>query len=217
MSLRRHAAAYNAAVFACVAALAAATVAALAHPWFYVSVAVLAAISMEVAEPFRARLLLPLGHALYAGIATAFVAVIAAVLAHPAFDKYAIAFALAAAIASFTALRLHRREEKISYFVGIYIVVHVLLASELAAVANARWLASAAYAVTGSGLLVTGLALKQVVLQRAGMISLALLVMRLFLYDMSKVDIAVRIVLFLVMGFAFLGLSYMVRARRFAD
>jgi uncharacterized membrane protein len=58
-----------------------------------------------------------------------------------------------------------------------------------------------------------GLAKAQRVLQRAGMVSLALLVGRLFLYDLAQVDVGVRIILFLVFGFAFLGLSYLVRSR----
>jgi hypothetical protein len=45
------------------------------------------------------------------------------------------------------------------------------------------------------------------------MVSLALLVGRLFLYDLAQVDVGVRIILFLVFGFGFLGLSYLVRSR----
>ena len=217
LSLRKNAHAYNGAVFACVTALAAASIAAFAHPWLYIAIGVIAAVAIEISAPIAAPSLRALGHVLYAGMATAFIAVLAAAAERPAFDTYAIAIAITAAIATVTALRLNGRGSKVAYFIVIYIIVHVVLATELSDVSRARWLASAAYGLVGSALLLTGLGLRELVLQRAGMISLGLLVMRLFLYDMSNVDVAVRIVLFMVVGFAFLGLSYMVRARRFAE
>jgi uncharacterized membrane protein len=217
VSLRDDAAAYNAAVFACVAALAAASIAAFEHPWLYVAIGVIAAIAMQIHDKIRAPALHPLAHLMYAGVATAFIAVLAIAAERPAFDEHAIAVAITTAIGAVTALRLQQRAEKVTYFVVIYILVHVLLASELSDVRGARWLASASYGAVGSALLLIGLGNRDVVLQRAGMISLALLVLRLFMYDMSNVDVAIRIILFIVFGLAFLALSYMVRSPRFAD
>jgi uncharacterized membrane protein len=205
--------AYSAAVLASAASLAAASVAALAHPWFYVSVAVVALICMWLSDRIEADILRPLAHFLFAGIAAAFTAVAAVALSRPAFDRYAIAFAVASGVAALTALQLERRDDRVAYFIGIYFIMHVLLASELSAVKGAPWLASVAYGVVGSGLLLFGLQRADRALQRAGMVSLALLVGRLFLYDLAQVDVGVRIVLFLVFGFAFLGLSYLVRDR----
>jgi hypothetical protein len=48
----------------------------------------------------------------------------------------------------------------------------------------------------------------------AGMLSLALLVIRLFAYDLANVDTGVGIILFLAIGFGFLGLSYLFRGRQ---
>jgi uncharacterized membrane protein len=205
--------AYSAAVFASAASLTAASIAAFQHPWFYSAVAVIALICMSLSERIEVDILRPLAHFLFAGIAAAFTAVAAAALSRPAFDRYAIAFAVACGIAAVTALQLKRRDDRIAYFIGIYFIMHVLLASELSAIKGAPWLASVAYGVVGSGLLLFGLQRADRVLQRAGMVSLALLVGRLFLYDLAQVDVGVRIVLFLVFGFAFLGLSYLVRDR----
>ncbi len=205
--------AYSAAAFASAAALTAASVAAFEHPWFYVSVAVIAMLCMWASDPIEVDILRPLAHVLFAGIAAAFSAVAAAALSRPAFDRYAVSFGLACAIAAVTTMRMNRRDDRNAYFIGIYVIMHVLLASELTAIKSAPWLASVAYGLVGSSLLVIGLRRGNRFLQRAGMVSLALLVGRLFLYDLAQVDVGVRIILFLVFGFGFLGLSYLVRFR----
>jgi uncharacterized membrane protein len=205
--------AYGAAMLGSAASLTAAGMAAFQHPWFYVAIAVMAAIAMWSSGRLEVDILRPFAHFLFAGIAAAFSVVAAAALTRPAFDPYAIAFGIACAIAALTAWPLRRHDDRVAYFIGIYIVMHVLLASELTAVKGAPWLASVAYGLVGSALLLLGLRTGQRMLQRAGMVSLALLVGRLFLYDLAQVDVGVRIILFLVFGFAFLGLSYLVRSR----
>ncbi len=205
--------AYSAATLGSAASLTAASMAAFQHPWFYVAVAVIAAVAMWSSGRLEVDILRPFAHFLFAGIAGAFSVVAAAALTRPAFDPYAIAFGIACAVAALTAWPLRRHDDRVAYFIGIYIVMHVLLASELTAVQGAPWLASVAYGLVGSALLLLGLRTGQRMLQRAGMVSLALLVGRLFLYDLAQVDVGVRIILFLVFGFAFLGLSYLVRSR----
>jgi hypothetical protein len=137
--------------------------------------------------------------------------------AAPPFDATALAAAGIAALAGVVLWRAHTAAERLAYGAGVYGLVHVLLATELGAIPGAPWLASVSYAVVGSGLVLVGLTRQELRLQQAGLLSLALLVVRLFAYDLARADVGVRIVLFLACGFAFLALSYLFRGRRLAD
>lgn len=125
----------------------------------------------------------------------------------PAFDPYALTFFGIVAIA---ALMKHR-----VYLIAAYGGLLALLASELSAVPGAPWLASVSYAILGAILLIGGRVKLSINVQRAGMVALALLIGRLFLFDLVKVDVGVRIVLFMACGFGFLALSYMVSKKSF--
>jgi uncharacterized membrane protein len=207
--------AYRAAVGACVLLLAAASMGAIDDPWHFVAVAALAGAAAVSGKWIDVELLRPLAHGLYALLGVAFVMLVERYSTLPAFDHYAVAFAVVGGLAAVTALKLERSDERLVYFIGVYLVAHVLLATELVAVQSAPWLASAAYGAVGSVLLLAGLARRAVMVQRAGMLSLALLFARLFLYDLAKVDVGVRVILFMAFGVVFLGLSYLVRSRRF--
>ena len=206
---------YTAAVTASAAVLAVAVAAAFDRPWMFVAVTAIATAALYLRERVGAELLRPFAHAVFAVIAVTFATSIERLSDGPAFDTRAIAFAIVCALAAVAAFSFRRSDERATYLIGVFVAAHVLLSTELVAVRSAPWLASASYAVIGSTLLISGLALRRLALQRAGMVSLALLVARLFLYDLAQLDVGVRIVLFLVCGFGFLGLSYVVRSRRF--
>lgn len=207
--------AYRAAVGAGVLLFAAASLTALNDPWPHVAVAAIAATALALGKRIDAELLRPLAHGMYALLGVAFAMSVERFSMLPAFDSHAVAFAIVAGLAAASALILERRDERLVYFIGVYLVTHVLLATELVAVAAAPWLASASYGVVGSGLLIAGLAMRSIMVQRAGMLSLALLFARLFLYDLAKVDVGVRVILFMAFGVVFLALSYLVKSRRF--
>jgi uncharacterized membrane protein len=211
--LKDHVDAKSAAFCAFVVALAAASMATVEAPWMFATAASIAAFAKMSTNEADVRFVDTLAHAMFAGLAVAFLVAIERFVELSAFDTYAVAFMIVTAVASVVAYGLDRREERVVYLVGIFVATHVLMATELSAIAAAPWLASVGYGVAGSVLLIWGLSRKQVAVQRAGMISLALLVARLFLFDLAQVDVGVRIVLFMVFGFAFLGLSYFVKAQ----
>lgn len=199
-----------------VIALTAASMATVEAPWMFAAAAIIAAFALLGTKEAEVELLVPLAHVMFAALALAFLFATERFISLGAFDTYAVAFMIVTAVASVVAYGLDRRDERVVYLIGIYFVTHVLMATELADIAAAPWLASVGYGVVGSALLIWGLSRKHLAVQRAGMISLALLVARLFLFDLAQVDVGVRIVLFVGVGFAFLGLSYLVKARRFA-
>ncbi|MGQ0561190.1 MAG: hypothetical protein ACT443_04870, partial [Gemmatimonadota bacterium] len=199
---------YGAAVCAGVLSLALASAAAIEPPWLLVALAALAAAAILLRAPAGTELLRPVGHAFFALLGIAFAMLADRFADARAFDSDAIAFAIVAAAAAITTARLARSDERLVYWLGVYFMVHVLLATELVAVRSAPWLASVAYALVGSALLIGGSMKGRITIQRAGMVSLALLVARLMIYDLANVDLGVRIVLFMACGFGFLGLSY---------
>lgn len=208
--------AMSAAFCAFVIALTAASMATVEAPWMFAIAAIIAAFALLGTRESEVELVVPLAHAMFAALGLAFLLATERFIELGAFDTYAVAFMIVTAVAAVVAYGLERRDERLAYLIGIYFVTHVLMATELADIAAAPWLGSVGYGVAGSALLIWGLARKQIAVQRAGMISLALLIARLFLFDLAQVDVGVRIVLFIVFGFAFLGLSYLVKARRFA-
>jgi hypothetical protein len=208
---------FAAAATAAGASLALLAVAALDPSLRFVAVAAVATAAFLAAPRLRAPALALLAHALYAAVATGFLNRIESMAVAPAFDTVALGFTGVLLLALVMLWRARNGVERIAYAIGAFAVLHVLLASELGAVPGAPWLGSASYALVGSALVVVGLARQQLRLQQAGLLSLGLLVLRLFAYDLAKADTGVRIVLFLACGAAFLGLSYLFRGRRAAD
>jgi hypothetical protein len=207
---------FAAAAMATAVCLAIFFLAALDPAFRFLAVAAVATASYLVSFRLRAPVLTLLAHALHAAVIGEFFNRIETMLAAPAFDTMAVAFAGVVPLAAVIVWRARTAAERLAYGAGIYVLVHVLLATELGAVPGAPWLASVAYAVAGSALVLLGLSRRQLRLQQAGLLSLALLVLRLFAYDLARVDTGVRIVLFLACGFAFLGLSYVFRGRQAA-
>lgn len=179
-----------------------------------VAVALLATLAIHLAPALRVPLLRWVGHLLFGYIALEFLAGIGRLSARAAFDPFALGLVGALVLAGLAVLRLGESDERAAYLGAIFVVTHVLLATELSDVSGAPWLASAAYALIGSSLVLLGLREQRLLLQRAGMVSLALLILRLFTFDLANAGVGVRILLFLVCGFAFLALSYRFRARR---
>lgn len=208
---------FLAAVTASLLALGVASITAFDLPWPIVSFAAIALIAGVLGQNGEFSMLRLLSHSLFGALVLLYFLLVEHMGNRPAFDDYAIAFGIVTLMAALMTWRLPRRDERVVYLIALFLVVHIWLATELSAIQSARWLASAAYGVVGSALLITGLSMRQLGVQRAGLISLGLLVARLFLYDLANVNVGVRIVLFMVFGFAFLGLSYLVRSRRFAS
>lgn len=206
---------YSAAVVAAVLSISVAAIAGLDMRWWYVALAVIAALAYTGSTLVDVELLRPLAHALFGIILLGFGLSSYSYTSGPAFDDYAVSFMLAGTIAAVVALQLTRNDDRIVYWIAIYFVAHVLMATELSDVNGAPWLASVGYGLVGAALLIRGLGQRQIALQRAGMLSLAMLVARLFMYDLAQVNLGVRIVLFMACGFGFLALSYLVRSRRY--
>jgi uncharacterized membrane protein len=177
-------------------------------------IAALAGAAFIAAPRLGAPALKVLAHIMFAWVGIEFMIGIPEFIARPAFDPLALSFAAAAVLAVVIVQRAPTSSERLVYAVCIFIVAHVLLATELGGVRGAAWLASASYAIVGSALVLIGLTRGSMLLQRAGLVSLALLVIRLFVYDLATADVRVRIALFLATGFAFLGLSYLFKGRR---
>jgi uncharacterized membrane protein len=207
---------FAAALAAATASLALLAVAALEPAIRFPALSAVAVMSYLAAPRLRAPVLALLAHALHAAVIVAFARSIETLAVAPAFDTLALGFAAVAAIAGVLLWQARTRAERLACGAGIYVIVHVLLATELGAVPGAPWLASMSYAVVGSALILTGLSYQQLRLQQAGLLTLALLVLRLFAYDLATADMGVRIVLFLACGFAFLVLSYLFRGRQSA-
>jgi uncharacterized membrane protein len=206
--------AFAAALAAAVLSLSMAATAAFEPAIRFLPVAALAALALLSAGRLRAPVLVPVAHLLFAAIAVEFWNRIAYLYREPAFDAMALGFAGVALLALVLVRVMDTRAEQWAYGAAGYAAVHVLLATELSAVPGAAWLGSASYAAVGSGLVIIGLRRQQLVLQRAGLLSLALLVIRLFAFDLANSGVGVRIALFMLCGFAFLGLSYLFRGRR---
>jgi uncharacterized membrane protein len=206
--------AFAAALAAAVLSLSMAASAAFEPAVRFLPVAALAALALLSAGRLRAPVLVPVGHLLFVAIAVEFWNRIGYLSREPAFDTMALGFAGVALLALLLVRIMETRTEQWAYGAAGYAAVHVLLATELSAVPGAAWLGSASYAAVGCGLVIIGLRRQQLVLQRAGLLSLALLVIRLFAFDLANSGVGVRITLFMVCGFAFLGLSYLFRGRR---
>jgi uncharacterized membrane protein len=204
---------FAAAVFAALVCGAAALVIWADGSWRVVAMATSAAATIVVARTVRVEAALPVAHLLNATLGIMLLGSIDT-LARTPFDPRALAFTAAAALAAGSALLLPHARERLAYLAGVFVAGHVLLATELGSVPDAPWLGSLGYAVAGSTLLVAGLRTGGLLLQRAGMASLALLVVRLFAVDLANVGVGVRIVLFIGCGFTFLALSYMFRMRQ---
>jgi uncharacterized membrane protein len=204
----------SAAVFAAVVAGAAAVVVHAQGPSRIVAAAVAAAAAIVVARLTGTLAVVPVAHVLNAWLGLALLSRFDALVARPPFDPWALAFAAATLLAGVASFGIRRAQDRLPYLAGVFGAVHILLATELGRVPGALWLGSVSYAAVGSGLLVLGLQRGNMLLQRAGMLSLALLVLRLFLVDLASVGVGVRIILFLGCGFAFLALSWLFRARR---
>jgi uncharacterized membrane protein len=205
---------FAAAVAAGFASLVALSLAALPLDVRFLALAGLATTAFLAARPLRAPVLALLAHTIFAACVLVLLRSTDPLTARPAFDMFALSFAGAGVLAAIVAFRSTVPREQFAYAAGVFVAVHVLLATELAAVPGAPWLASAAYALVGSAILLAGLRRQNVRLQQAGMLSLALLVIRLFAHDLANVDTGVRIILFLAIGFGFLGLSYLFRGRQ---
>jgi hypothetical protein len=207
---------FAAAVAAGAACLVAFTLAGVPFEFRFPAVAAIATAAFLAARPLHAPVLSLLAHALFAGCVIALGNNAGLLTARPAFDTFALGYAGVGALAAAVAWRSRDRHERTAYSIGVFILLHILLATELGAIAAAPWLASAAYAIVGAGLVVLGVRRQLIRVQQAGMVSLALLVVRLFAHDLANVDTGVRIVLFLACGFGFLGLSYLFRGRHAA-
>lgn len=192
---------------------AAAALFGIAVPWNILAAAVLAIAALWIARALTIAPLRWLGHGLNVIIAYGLIALIGQLVRGPVFDRYAIVFAAATAFAFLAARLVDPRYERPIYLAAVFVSVHVLLAIELGQVSGAPWLASVSYAVVGAGLVLRGLARQDLVVQRAGLVSLALLIGRLFLVDLANVGVGVRILLFMGCGIAFLALSYRFRDR----
>lgn len=204
---------YEAAVSLAWIALAAAALTYVESPWPPAALAALAAAALISARSIESDLVRLPAQLAFAGLAVYLVFEIPVISNARAFDDSAVALLLAGVCAAVAAGWAQARE-RMALLAGVYFLTHVLMATELIAIE--RWLASFAYGLTGSALLIWGLTRGNRLVQHAGMLSLGLLVVRLFLYDLAQVDVGVRIVLFLVAGSAFLGLSYLVRSGRFS-
>ncbi|CAN5896133.1 hypothetical protein BH23GEM9_BH23GEM9_31160 [soil metagenome] len=200
-----------AAAAACLAVFA---LAALRPEVRLLGVAAIATASYLLEARLRAPVLWLLAHALYVAVVIGLLSAFETMSAAPAFDGTALGVAGIAALAAVMLWLARTSSERFTYAVGVFVLVHALLATELSAVPGAPWLASVSYALVGSGLVLFGLSRQQIRIQQAGLVSLGMLVLRLFAYDLANADMGVRIVLFLACGFAFLGLSYRFRGQR---
>ena len=183
-------------------------------PWNMAVTAALALGALWGARAWNVTVLRWLGHGLYVIVGYALIAFTAIMSQRPAFDSYAIALGLATICAFLGARLVQPQHERPIYLAAVFVAVHVLLALELGQVAGAPWLASVSYGLVGAGLVLRGLAVQDLGVQRAGLVSLALLIGRLFLIDLANVGVGVRILLFMGFGIAFLALSYRFRARK---
>ncbi|HUP87914.1 MAG TPA: DUF2339 domain-containing protein [Longimicrobiales bacterium] len=194
-------------LFAAFAAAAASAAATVEDPGWPLAIAVVALIAVFV----RIDLLRNLANVLMAIAAVAFLSTLNQIKRQSAFDGHALTFIGVTAIALVIGLKATKRQERVAYLVSAYVAVLLLLATELSAVKAAPWLASVSYGLLGSALLMSGRMRNVMTLQRTGMLTLALLIGRLFMYDLVNVAVGVRIVLFMACGFAFLGLSYLLK------
>ncbi|NJD11009.1 MAG: DUF2339 domain-containing protein [Gemmatimonadetes bacterium] len=205
---------FAAALAAAAAGAALLAVAALVPAAGFVGVAAVGTAAYLAAPRLRAPVLAVLANLLYALAAIEFLNRIDRMATAPAFDPNALGGIAILALAAIVLWQGRTAAERVAYGGGIFAFGHILLAEELTAVPGAPWLASVSYAVVGSALILWGLSRQRVRVQQAGLLSLALLIVRLFAYDLARVDVAVRIVLFLACGFAFLALSYRFRGQK---
>jgi uncharacterized membrane protein len=204
---------FSAATFAAVVCAAAALIIRADGAWIIVALATSAAAALAVTRLLRVEATLPVAHLLNGWIGLMLLGSVD-MLAQAPFDPHALAFAAATATVAASAFALRQPRARLAYLAGVFVAVHVLIATELGGMPGAPWLGSLGYTVAGTALLVTGLRTGSLLLQRAGMASLALLVLRLFAVDLASAGVGVRIALFLGCGFTFLALSYMFRMRR---
>ena len=204
---------FAAALFSAVALLALAAITGMDAPYWTVAIAAIGMCSVLLSRRLRVGALVPLSHALFLLVVLQLLGRIEVISSKPTFDSEALSFAVATLCAAYAAFHVRREERKI-YLGGVFIAVHTLLATELTDIPGAAWLGSASWFVIGSALVLHGLSRSNLTIQRAGMLSLAMLVARLFLYDLANAGTGVRIILFLACGVAFLALSYRFRARQ---
>lgn len=197
-------------LFASLAALAAGAAVLVGDPAWPLAIAIVALGAVFS----RIELLRLLANVLLAIAAVAFLSTLELIKRQGPFDARAVAFIGVTAIAVVIGLRATKPEERLAYLVSGYVAVLLLLATELSAVRSAPWLASVSYGLLGSALLMGGRMRNVIMLQRTGMLTLALLIGRLFLYDLVNVAVGVRIVLFMACGFVFLGLSYLLTPKQ---
>lgn len=98
------------------------------------------------------------------------------------------------------------------YRVGAHAAVLGWLWRELSALPGGEAYVTIAWGLYAVGLLVIGLRLDRASLARGGMVTLFLVVGKLFLVDLSEVEAFWRVLLFLGFGVLFLSLSYYLRA-----
>jgi len=118
-------------------------------------------------------------------------------------------FAIATLVA--TSFLVKDKNLTLAYRVVVHVLFMGLLLRELSVLPQGQAWVSASWGAYGIALLLAGLRLANVDLRRAGMLTLIVVVGKLFLVDLSRIAAIWRIVLFLCFGGLFLALSHWVR------
>jgi hypothetical protein len=201
---------------ACVLAAASTMAWALAAlPWetAVVAIAIIALAAHVFAAALRAPTLVTLAHSAFALLAVAFLGSADGMASRPPGDALALGF-LGATLAAAAMARVAGGQGRMFYAGGAFVAMHLLAALELGRLAMAPWMGSMAWAALGSGAIIMGLKTASLPTQRAGMISLAALVIRLFVVELATASVGLRILLFMGFGVLFIGLGYMFRAQK---
>ncbi|MHB0915344.1 MAG: DUF2339 domain-containing protein [Thermoleophilia bacterium] len=114
----------------------------------------------------------------------------------------------AIAAAAGVAFLIRQKEVQLVYRLGAHVAFMALLLKELASMTDGQALVTIAWAAYALALLGLGLSLKNMQLRLAGLGSLAAVVAKLLLFDLSNLEAGWRILLFLGFGAIFLLLSY---------
>jgi hypothetical protein len=103
---------------------------------------------------------------------------------------------------------LSQPQEVAVYRLGVHLLFLAWLLSELSRLPGGQAWVSVAWGVYAAALLVAGLRLDRVELRTTALATLALVVAKLFLVDLAKLQAIWRVLLFMGFGAAFLALSY---------
>jgi uncharacterized membrane protein len=185
------------------------TLAAFGGDRLYVAIAAEAALFHAVARRWGLRGIPIVAHLLLAGCAVWFLVRldIAGIARTPRAlaDLVVLGFVLAAS------LRLANSREILVYRLAVHAALLAWLWRELSPLPNGAAYVTTAWAVYGLALLVLGLRHRLDLLQKTALLTLLLMVAKLFAVDLAALEALWRVLLFLAMGGLFLLLSYLLQ------